>query len=124
MPKPTRQRRRHQPRHNPLPQSSTPSTNVSDKTVPIVVSLSSTDASDREGACLGLARIFADCDVDPEVNGREVIAQCLQGGVIASLLERLIDPELSVRAAAIGALRDSEERRVGKECRSRWSPYH
>src|SRR2546430_12713948 len=26
-------------------------------------------------------------------------------------------------SAAVGALR-SEERRVGKECRSRWSPYH
>src|SRR5256885_11122029 len=25
---------------------------------------------------------------------------------------------------AIGALPRSEERRVGKECRSRWSPYH
>ena len=23
-----------------------------------------------------------------------------------------------------GAIRRSEERRVGKECRSRWSPYH
>jgi hypothetical protein len=31
------------------------------------------------------------------------------------------------RAAAIGAIEGigrSEERRVGKECRSRWSPYH
>src|SRR2546430_2783675 len=26
--------------------------------------------------------------------------------------------------AAIGGLGRSEERRVGKECRSRWSPYH
>src|SRR5258706_7321456 len=26
--------------------------------------------------------------------------------------------------AAAQALRRSEERRVGKECRSRWSPYH
>ena len=26
--------------------------------------------------------------------------------------------------ADMGALRRSEERRVGKECRSRWSPYH
>ena len=25
---------------------------------------------------------------------------------------------------AIGAILRSEERRVGKECRSRWSPYH
>ena len=27
-------------------------------------------------------------------------------------------------ADAIGAALRSEERRVGKECRSRWSPYH
>ena len=26
--------------------------------------------------------------------------------------------------AALDALARSEERRVGKECRSRWSPYH
>ena len=31
-----------------------------------------------------------------------------------------------IRAQALAALtaRRSEERRVGKECRSRWSPYH
>ena len=28
-----------------------------------------------------------------------------------------------MRAAALAGVR-SEERRVGKECRSRWSPYH
>src|SRR5216684_6523612 len=28
------------------------------------------------------------------------------------------------RAARSSAARGSEERRVGKECRSRWSPYH
>src|SRR5207253_6975807 len=27
-------------------------------------------------------------------------------------------------SATNGSLRRSEERRVGKECRSRWSPYH
>ena len=26
--------------------------------------------------------------------------------------------------AGLGEVRRSEERRVGKECRSRWSPYH
>ena len=31
--------------------------------------------------------------------------------------------ELSVAPADMGKVR-SEERRVGKECRSRWSPYH
>ena len=39
------------------------------------------------------------------------------------------DVEMAVRAALeellnIAASVRSEERRVGKECRSRWSPYH
>src|SRR3989442_14958752 len=29
-----------------------------------------------------------------------------------------------VQVASVGAEMRSEERRVGKECRSRWSPYH
>ena len=29
-----------------------------------------------------------------------------------------------ITVIAIGAVKRSEERRVGKECRSRWSPYH
>jgi len=33
----------------------------------------------------------------------------------AELLDRIINDSLNIR---------SEERRVGKECRSRWSPYH
>ena len=35
---------------------------------------------------------------------------------------QLIDQTITVRHADDGAR--SEERRVGKECRSRWSPYH
>ena len=31
---------------------------------------------------------------------------------------------VSLGLAALGNLLRSEERRVGKECRSRWSPYH
>ena len=33
-------------------------------------------------------------------------------------------PELLTRTARARGERRSEERRVGKECRSRWSPYH
>src|SRR5688572_24425577 len=47
------------------------------------------------------------------------------------ILERLVIEEIQVqRADRIGIevseemLNRSEERRVGKECRSRWSPYH
>src|SRR5258708_24595959 len=38
--------------------------------------------------------------------------------------EPLSSPELSERLADLAADERSEERRVGKECRSRWSPYH
>src|SRR2546422_11703167 len=41
------------------------------------------------------------------------------GRLRAGLLERFYGPEV----AALFRER-SEERRVGKECRSRWSPYH
>jgi len=36
----------------------------------------------------------------------------------------LISPRHAAFAAAGIAVSRSEERRVGKECRSRWSPYH
>src|SRR2546427_11024803 len=39
----------------------------------------------------------------------------------ANAVTRLVD--IGVEAYKIAAAR-SEERRVGKECRSRWSPYH
>ena len=31
---------------------------------------------------------------------------------------------LGIGILAVGIIARSEERRVGKECRSRWSPYH
>ena len=37
--------------------------------------------------------------------------------------ERDLDP-LTTNLVVADAERRSEERRVGKECRSRWSPYH
>ena len=41
--------------------------------------------------------------------------------VITDEVKKLISDMIS---AAIDWLTRSEERRVGKECRSRWSPYH
>src|SRR2546430_11812265 len=45
-----------------------------------------------------------------------------------ALHHRRIDGEAGARAeekrVAVGRRPRSEERRVGKECRSRWSPYH
>ena len=35
-----------------------------------------------------------------------------------------LQEEIGIARANLSILRRSEERRVGKECRSRWSPYH
>jgi len=43
------------------------------------------------------------------------------GGLI---FETLLTGTLDEPTTAYGLLARSEERRVGKECRSRWSPYH
>ena len=42
---------------------------------------------------------------------------------LAHLTGRGFSPA-TVRAYAFDVVNRSEERRVGKECRSRWSPYH
>ena len=39
-------------------------------------------------------------------------------------IEKLKDSEIHVFKGKIREEMRSEERRVGKECRSRWSPYH
>ena len=51
--------------------------------------------------------------------GREFLNYAQKNGAVVSLSDEL--PQSYVLAD--GGVR-SEERRVGKECRSRWSPYH
>src|SRR2546421_431661 len=45
-------------------------------------------------------------------------------GVIAAPATVLLGWTLKLSCVAAPAVMRSEERRVGKECRSRWSPYH
>ena len=35
-----------------------------------------------------------------------------------------LNPKLTWETSCLATMQRSEERRVGKECRSRWSPYH
>src|SRR2546422_790294 len=42
----------------------------------------------------------------------------------AAAQDRLLAEQIGLRLLADRRLERSEERRVGKECRSRWSPYH
>src|SRR5256885_3523371 len=69
-------------------------------------------------------------DAGADLGRRVLLAVDLDGGVAVVGLDHLVRDA----AALVGRLlelaphepldRRSEERRVGKECRSRWSPYH
>src|SRR2546430_3087060 len=62
------------------------------------------------------------CDGEVEVVQRRRVqripSQCAPGEGWRRSESGRIEPEIDV------LIRRSEERRVGKECRSRWSPYH
>jgi len=65
---------------------------------------------------------------------KQIMLEAMRSGVLATLVESggtLTNPGCGACAGDGGILADgevclsrSEERRVGKECRSRWSPYH
>ena len=45
-------------------------------------------------------------------------------GMVLIIVSRNIDLSVGSMLGFVGMIMRSEERRVGKECRSRWSPYH
>ena len=69
---------------------------------------------DKMGRALGA---LAEEDPTFTVRSDEETGQTIIGGMGELHLEVLVDRMLR-------EFRRSEERRVGKECRSRWSPYH
>src|SRR5256884_567610 len=48
----------------------------------------------------------------------------MPAGAIADMHDRRVVAMVALAISLTGAVARSEERRVGKECRSRWSPYH
>ena len=46
------------------------------------------------------------------------------GGLATGFVGAIIEAWAQLRIDKLRMLTRSEERRVGKECRSRWSPYH
>src|SRR5256885_942078 len=76
-----------------------------------------------------LARHLAFHALDVEVDAREelVLGHGVGGQQFLAVLacdRALPDVEGAVLQALLDLFDRSEERRVGKECRSRWSPYH
>ena len=55
--------------------------------------------------------------------GLELNDLCISSNLEPERRERVVK-RMYAKLAAAGRLLRSEERRVGKECRSRWSPYH
>src|SRR2546423_13232115 len=70
------------------------------------------------GLALKVARAY-----DPEVVIGIATAGVVPAAVIAAILGREFHSMVVSRRFGTETVR-SEERRVGKECRSRWSPYH
>ena len=67
----------------------------------------------EEGKLLATNKIFDDC------SGKTSIANALRD------FQRYLSPHIRTEKPVVHiSLNRSEERRVGKECRSRWSPYH
>src|SRR5258706_5569885 len=77
-------------------------------------------SSDLDFFLYGLKQLGAEIDIDDGY----VVARAPKGGLVGG---RVHLPKVSVGAThtiMMAASLRSEERRVGKECRSRWSPYH
>ena len=62
-------------------------------------------------------------DPDKEESTMEALGMIETRGLVA-LIEASDAMVKAARVKLVGVKQRSEERRVGKECRSRWSPYH
>src|SRR2546430_13535810 len=78
------------------------------------------DLAVAEGEIIGL--------IGPNGAGKSTFFNCLAGDTVPTTGRVLFDgvdvTRSSAEAHARAGIGRTEERRVGKECRSRWSPYH
>ena len=61
-----------------------------------------------------------------KVQSKPVVNEVVDDRTLTRRLEKRVkelEKQLAQKTTLVGLVR-SEERRVGKECRSRWSPYH
>src|SRR2546422_11759514 len=77
---------------------------------------------DEESAPLGAVLVFEDLTAQKELAAQKREADQFQllTRVVARIADEIKNPLVSINTF----IERSEERRVGKECRSRWSPYH
>ena len=65
-------------------------------------------------------------DIDMDIKELEAFVYVVENCSFSRAAEllHLTQPTISSHISALERKLRSEERRVGKECRSRWSPYH
>ena|SRR2546430_1042466 len=80
----------------------------------------------RKDAALGVDRISAaEYEANLEENIQQLVERLKRKSYRARLVRRQYIPKGDGKQRPLGiSVTRSEERRVGKECRSRWSPYH
>src|SRR3989449_9204731 len=94
-----------------------------------------TKLSEEEELFRDTVRDFAEREVRPRVAAMErastvdpaLLAKCFELGLMGIDIPEShggAGGSLLMTVLAVEELSRSEERRVGKECRSRWSPYH
>src|SRR2546430_2188931 len=92
------------------------------------------------GIKLGMTRVFADdgtavpctvlqagpCVVVQRRTSQKDGYEAVQLGLVEFVKPQRINKAMTghFKKADVAPMKRSEERRVGKECRSRWSPYH
>src|SRR3989442_14024706 len=105
--------------------------------MPVEAAVAWTDTVRDEIAATGQIEALQSIELRPEVEGRIVGILFHEGQEVeqGAPLFQVDSTELAAQVAQLAAQRDlaqqdlartkdrSEERRVGKECRSRWSPY-
>src|SRR6266540_6324269 len=67
-------------------------------------------------------KILAQTNINPDTRVRDLTEE--QVNRLRELIDRRYKVEGDLRREVALNVKRSEERRVGKECRSRWSPYH
>src|SRR5256885_3969882 len=83
------------------------------------------ERGDRVASFSLSSKTAAELGVLPEDNeGLIDHLRAIRGVIVAVFFEELTDGKVRVSMRSKNEAVRSEERRVGKECRSRWSPYH
>ena len=61
---------------------------------------------------------------EPVIDTLKILPLLFLAYLLMELLEKKASKKMENALGKLGKCGRSEERRVGKECRSRWSPYH